>query len=76
MVVAQSQWPISLEGENLSKDWNSINTIWSPEENGKSNGLLYPLFINPFSSHLFDHVSQGIKILDRLFSSQGFYRHA
>lgn len=69
MVVAQSQWLISLEGENLSKDWNSINTIWSPEKTGKSNGLLYPLCVNSFFSHLFDHVSQGIKIFDSLFSS-------
>jgi hypothetical protein len=68
MVVAQSQWLISLEGENLSKDWNSINTIWSPEKNRKSNGLLHPLFVNSFFSHLFDHLSQGIKTLDSLFS--------
>jgi hypothetical protein len=76
MVLAQSQWLIGLEGKNLSKDWNSINTIWSPEEIGKSNGLLYPPFVNPFYSHLFDHLSQGIKILDSLFSYRGFYKHA
>jgi len=73
MVVAQGEWFIRFEGKNLQKDWHSFNTIWTPEKNGASNGLLHSFYINSIFNNLLNSMTQEINIYEGLLHSWGEY---